>query len=395
MIKSDAATNRRRALIVVSFAAFVDILLYSLIIPLMPYYAENLGAGETELGILFAVYALALFVAAPFLGKLSDRIGRRKPMIYGLLGLGVGTLLFAHAGSMAELILARALQGIASAANWTAGLALLADSYPRGERGRAMGTVLAGASFGYLAGPPLAGWLYNFGGYLLPFLVATAFVSLDLLARIVLIREPKMQSAAGISLKPLVRSAAGRRLLLLIAGGVAVFSLIEPVLPLLLQERIDATPALTGTVFAVLSIANMIAFPLAGHLAESIPRIHLIRGGLGAMIVLLPVLGLLTELGPTLITAAGFGVAIGIFLAPTLPELAAVAENMQIGYATTYAAYNQAYALGMLLGPLLGGLLVESTSFTIGFNIVSALTAILLLASLRPVRRRKIRFPEE
>ena len=79
---------------------------------------------------LFGSYALALLITTPIFGMISDKLGRRGPMLWGILGLAAATLLFAFANTFWFLLLVRILQGCAAAITWTAGLALLADFYP-------------------------------------------------------------------------------------------------------------------------------------------------------------------------------------------------------------------------------------------------------------------------
>ncbi len=100
---------RTRALIVVALALFTDTLLYYLLVPLLPAYARRYGLDQMGLGLLFGSYAAALLAGTVPLGRLADRVGRRGPMLWGLLGLFATTLLFAFARSYPLLILARVL----------------------------------------------------------------------------------------------------------------------------------------------------------------------------------------------------------------------------------------------------------------------------------------------
>ena len=183
------------ALFVVSFATFTDMLVYGLVVPVLPRYAVSLGASQTAIGLWFGSYATALFLFTPIFGIVSDRVGRRGPMLGGLLGLAGATLLYAFANSYTVLVLARVLQGISAAATWTAGLALLADLFPAEARGKAMGMAMAGMAVGILVGPSFGGVLYEMGGYSLPFFVATGFALLDGLARLILLRDAPHSAA--------------------------------------------------------------------------------------------------------------------------------------------------------------------------------------------------------
>src|SRR4029453_10013805 len=149
----------------------------------------SLGASQTAIGLLFGSYAIALFLFTPIFGIVSDRVGRRGPMLGGLIGLAGATLLYVFANSLTLLVVARVLQGISAAATWTAGLALLADLFPTEMRGRAMGMAMAGMAVGMLVGPLFGGVLYELGGYSLPFFVAAGFAVLDGLARMFLLKD--------------------------------------------------------------------------------------------------------------------------------------------------------------------------------------------------------------
>ena len=85
------------ALAVVTVAIFTDTLVYGLVVPILPRHVAALGLPEWAVGVLFGSYAVALLVATPVFGALADRVGRRRPLVGGLLGLGSATLLFAYA----------------------------------------------------------------------------------------------------------------------------------------------------------------------------------------------------------------------------------------------------------------------------------------------------------
>ncbi|GIO17404.1 hypothetical protein J18TS1_05040 [Oceanobacillus oncorhynchi subsp. incaldanensis] len=155
--KRNLKKAQKSALFVVTLAIFTDMLLYGMIVPILPDYADSLSISQTAIGILFGSYAAALLIATPVFGVISDKVGRRGPMLWGILGLTLATLLFAFANTFWLLLICRILQGIAAAATWTAGLALLADFYPSKERGKVMGIALSGQAMGTLLGPTFGG----------------------------------------------------------------------------------------------------------------------------------------------------------------------------------------------------------------------------------------------
>jgi MFS transporter, DHA1 family, solute carrier family 18 (vesicular amine transporter), member 1/2 len=349
------------ALLVVTVAIFTDMFLYGLVVPILPGYAAAMGVSEWEVGVLFGSYALAVLAATPLFGAVSDRVGRRGPMVWGLLGLGAATVLFAFATDYLGLLAARVVQGIAAAATWTAGLALVADLFPARTRGTAMGIALSGMTAGLLVGPPVGGLLFEWGGYRLPFLLAAALAVLDGLARALLLADPPRRSDVPLPLSELLRDP-----LVLIASGVVVISagswgLLEPVLPLYLERRFEASPSTIGLLFGAATLAYGISSPLIGALVDRCGGRRTMAAGLVALALALPLVGWANGVllaGCALLVVS---VAYGFALTPTLPVLAeAVDRRGGGGYGGVYAIYNVAYAVGMMAGPILGGVLASA-----------------------------------
>src|SRR6476469_5639720 len=176
------STPRGRGLVLacITTATFTDLVAYSVAVPVLPDYAQRFHASPTIVGLLFGSFGVALLTLSIPMGAMSDRLGRKGPMIAALAVLAGATLLFAYAQSLPMLFLARMLQGAADAVTWVVGFALIADLYGEDERGRAMGLAMGGSSLGFIIGPVVGGWLYEIGGIRLPFLVVAALAAIDL-----------------------------------------------------------------------------------------------------------------------------------------------------------------------------------------------------------------------
>src|SRR5262245_21016954 len=166
-------TSRSTAVALVTLATFTDLVAYSICVPVLPDFAARLGASATMIGLLFASFGVTLLTVGVPMGAVSDRIGRKVPLVAGMLVLAASTAVFAVAGSLPWLFTARMLQGAADAVTWVVGLALVADVYAPQERGRVIGYVMSGTSFGTMIGPSIGGWLYEAGGLKLPFAFVT------------------------------------------------------------------------------------------------------------------------------------------------------------------------------------------------------------------------------
>ena len=102
----------RRNLLILSFTLLVVMLGYAMVLPIMPFYIENLGAGGKELGWLMATYALMQLIFAPIWGVLSDRYGRKSILSVGILGYAVSMLMFGLSTTFWMLFVARSLSGV-------------------------------------------------------------------------------------------------------------------------------------------------------------------------------------------------------------------------------------------------------------------------------------------
>ena len=237
---------------VVAFALFMDYLIYGLVIPLTPHSPAT--GSEGQLGLLYGGYSAGVLLATPLFGYLGDRIGCRRPMIYGVVLSALTVALFALATNFYLLLLGRLLQGAAASASWTAGLALIAARYPE-RRVEMIGFALMGSTAGSLLGPIIGGSLYEAGGYTLPFVVVGVLVLIDAGLRVFLLPRDGRSAGANPDLRPVLLD----RYVLTAAAAVALagigWGIIEPLLPAELG-RAGASPGVIGLIFTVASIAH-------------------------------------------------------------------------------------------------------------------------------------------
>ena len=147
-----------RSLAVLFLTIFVSLIGFGIIIPLLPFYAQTFGASPTTIGLLFASFSLAQFIAAPVLGDLSDRWGRRPVLVFSLLGTVLSFTLLALAHSLTLLFIARIVDGL-SGGNITAARAYIADVTPPEDRAKQYGLIGAAFGLGFILGPALGGAL--------------------------------------------------------------------------------------------------------------------------------------------------------------------------------------------------------------------------------------------
>jgi multidrug resistance protein len=165
---------KRSPLLPIFLIVLVDVLGLTIILPLLPFYAEHLGASATVVGMLISSYALCQLIAGPILGRMSDHIGRKPLLIVSQLGTLVGFLILAFANSLWLVFLSRVIDGL-TAGNLSLAQAYIADVTEPENRAKSFGVIGVAFGIGFLIGPAISGYLAQFG-YAYPILCA-AFLS--------------------------------------------------------------------------------------------------------------------------------------------------------------------------------------------------------------------------
>ncbi len=148
----------------------VDVLGMTIILPLLPFYSERLGATPTTIGAIVATFALCQLLAGPFLGRWSDKIGRRPVLLVSQLGTLIGFLILARSTAVWMLFLSRGIDG-ATAGNLTIAQAYISDVTKPEDRTKSFAVIGIAFGLGFLIGPAISGYLSQFG-YRVPIYMA-------------------------------------------------------------------------------------------------------------------------------------------------------------------------------------------------------------------------------
>src|SRR5919112_1160597 len=184
-----------RPLLIIFLTIFVNLVGFRIIIPLLPFYAETFGASPVVIGLLFAIFSLCQLVAAPVLGDLSDRYGRRPVLIFSLAGTVVSFVVLALAHSITMLFLARVVDGL-SGGNISTARAYVADVTEPKDRAKAYGLIGAAFGLGFILGPALSGVLAGVS-YTAPIWAAAAITTVAALMAWMWLPETVHRAQAG------------------------------------------------------------------------------------------------------------------------------------------------------------------------------------------------------
>ena len=188
----------------------VDILGYTIILPLLPFYSERLGASPFVVGLLISTYAICQLVSGPIIGKLSDRAGRRPLLIVSQIGTLVGFLILSQATTLWVIFLSRIIDGL-TAGNLSLAQAYIADVTEPHKRAQSFGIIGIAFGLGFLAGPAISGFLAGFG-YAYPIYAAALLSATSIICTWTLLPRATPGHAGGSSDNP---GPGGRRLGLL------------------------------------------------------------------------------------------------------------------------------------------------------------------------------------
>ncbi len=163
----------------------VDILGFTIVIPLLPFYALHFGASTFVANVLVSVYAICSLISTPIIGKLSDQYGRKPLLMYSQAGTCAGFLVLAASSSLWMVVIGRILPGLA-AGNLSIAQAYISDHTAPENRTKAFGVIGVAFGIGFMLGPALGGWLGKIALHL-PFIVAASLSGLAMLCTYVLL----------------------------------------------------------------------------------------------------------------------------------------------------------------------------------------------------------------
>ena len=373
---------------IVVLIVLIDLLGFTVVMPLLAPFAEQYGFREWQIGLLFSAYPLCQLIAGPILGRMSDRYGRRPILIFSQAGTALSFLILGLSRNFTVMLLARMLDG-ASGGNILVAQAYVADVTTPENRSRGMGLIGMAFGLGFVLGPLLGGVLVSLPiaedwRLRLPFLVAAGFSTLAWI--LVLSRLPESrpvgarnrESARVLSWRGLVDTMTLPgigQLMLLGFLSVLAFAALEGTLSLYLRRRMDWNARSAAFVFAGLGLLS--ALVQGGLIRRLVPRFGEPRLiGAGIAIVALGFAGLalasgaLELAGAIVLVGVGQGL-VGPSVSGLLSRITPASEQGAV-FGTLSSAQTLARMISYSTANLLLGRVSTAAPYWFGFGVYLA-----------------------
>lgn len=348
---------------------FIDLLGFSIILPLLPFYAETFNATPTQIGLLVASYAAAQLIGAPVLGRLSDRFGRKPLLIISLAGTFIGFLILGFANSLVMLFASRILDGF-TGGNISVAQAYVTDITDGSSRAKGLGMLGAAFGLGFIIGPALGGTLSVYG-FAIPALVAAGLSlisiigvivflpeSLSIEARSALAERDQQRFSLGNLWRAINRPRVGPILHVRFFYGLA-FATFQTIFPLYAQYKLGLDAR--GTGFVLTYVGILVVFVqgfLVGWLASRFNEYRLIFLATLVMMVSLFAWAAAPNLVVILAILAPLAFAAGILNTLLNSTLSKVVYPEEVG--GTLGLSSSLESLTRVISPSAGGFLLGS-----------------------------------
>lgn len=384
--------NKKSNLAILFFTMAVSMLGFGIVIPIIPFYIQNMGAKGGDLGMLIAVFSFAQFIFAPVWGSLSDRIGRKPVLIIGALGNALSQILMGFATTMGMMFASRLLAGILSAATLPVAMAFISDSTDEKERGGGMGIIGAAMGIGMILGPGVGGAMAG-KNLSLPFFLAGGLSLIAVVLIMIILPESLPVSArvnaklktVGPQLMDMGKALFGPLGFIFFLSFLVNFALaaFEGVFGMFAAIRYEYGPDKVGLIMMVIGvISTVIQGVLTGPATKrwgenAIIKVSLIASAVGFVLMLAAV-----NMGTILLTV-GFFVTANAMLRPSISSI--ISKETTTGQGAAMGLNNSFMSMGRIVGPMLAGWLFDiNISFPyIASGVLLLITFILSMILLR------------
>jgi MFS family permease len=354
------------AIQVLLVCVFTAMLGLGIIGPIIPIYAENLGATFVQIGLLSSAWSISRLIFTAPVGRLADRTSKRRIIAAGLGVYTILSLLYAVAWDYTSLITVRFFHGLGSAMSMPIAMAYAAEIAPEGREGKFMGNLNMAMFAGMGLGPLIGGYLTDYFTLSAPFYAMGAMAALSLLLTLGLLPDDQKHRGVDRRAPPSFRKVLSipvlRAVFIYRAVGALGRGSIWSFLSLYISGAADigglGLPiSVAGLILSMGQLSSAFLQSPSGALADKYDkkRLIILGGFVGSVgLLMFPFSDTTWEVMLARLVFAG-GSAISM---PALSAIAAI-EGRELGVGTTMSVLQSAMSLGMILGPLISGYLVD------------------------------------
>jgi DHA1 family tetracycline resistance protein-like MFS transporter len=362
----------------------VDVLGLTIILPLLPFYAEKFGASPSVVGLLVSTYAFCQLIAGPILGRMSDHMGRRPLLLVSQLGTFVGFLILAYANALWIIFLSRVIDGL-TAGNLSLAQAYISDVTKPEDRAKSFALIGIAFGMGFLIGPGISGYLSQFS-YQYPIFAAAGLSATSILATYFLLPSTTPRAAdAGTPRKFTLldwgnyaryfRQPELAPLLWQFFAFTLAFSMFMSGFPLFAERRYEWNghpfgPKEVGYIYAYLGMLGVILQGgLIGRLVKAFGERTLVRAGFFFGMVGLAALAFTHSVPLLLLVSAVSSSGTGV-IRPALTSLITQrADRSEQG--VVLGLTQSLNSISAIIAPAIGGLLIDH-SLLAGWALLAA-----------------------
>ncbi len=368
--------TRRQIFLSLYGAVFATMLGIGIVIPLLPGYAESLGASGFWIGLIFSSFALARVLFMPLFGKRSDESGRKILIISGLVLYAVFSLLYIWADTVFSLIAIRFVHGISSAMVFPIALAYISDIAPKGSEGKYMGSFTSCMFLGMGLGPLIGGTLTDFFGIDYAFGAMTLLTTSALFTCLFFLPDVNGSDRRRVSFRqvfsyPGLRIPFFYQMINAFANGTFLVFL-----PVIAAHVGSLTPGETGIIISISILLNALIQTCLGSIADRFNKYSLICLGsilIGTALAMVPVFeGFYVYVFFSLLMGIGGGISV-----PAMYALITIAGR-EVGPGAAMGVVNMIMSGGMIISPLICGAIMDSAGIADVFYLSA--TIVLLAA---------------
>ncbi|NYV67123.1 MFS transporter [Bacillus sp. Gen3] len=378
----------KKVLPILFLIMFLVMVGFGIIIPVIPFFAEDMGANPTELGLLMAVYSFMQLISAPIWGRVSDKIGRKPVMKIGILGLSVSFILMAISSQLWMLFIARIIGGLLSSANMPTTMAYVADITSEEDRGKGMGIIGAATGLGFIFGPAIGG-LFSKTSLNMPFYLAAASSFITFLLVLFVLKESLSKEKRGQHAdkkSSIWSSFSGSLSILYILQWFISLSLsgLEASFAYFAAKKAGLDAIDLGYIFMIMGFGSaLVQGGLVGRFSKKYGEGTVIQGGIIVSTIGFVLILLVNSFTTAAIFLTIFGLGNGV-IRPCVSAL--LTKKSTAGHGSATGLLSSFDSFGRIIGPPLGGWLF---SITAGLPYISGAILSILALMLYQVYRIK------